>query len=129
MSRATSVAELCEWTGGEILRGRADDRFTGTGIDSREVGEGDLFVAIVGPNHDAHRFVGEVLAKGAAGALVQSERLEETLPRSGGFVVQVADTTRALADLARGHRRTFDGPVIGVLAWLTTVPLEDAAER
>ena len=114
MSRATTLEELCEWTGGEILRGRPEDRFTGTGIDSREVGDGDLFVAIVGPNHDAHGFVGDVLTKGVAGALVQSDRLEETLPRNGGFLVHVADTTRALADLARGHRRTFDGPVIGI---------------
>ena len=69
MSAPATVAELCAWTGGQLIRGHEDQTFTGTVIDSRAVGAGDLFVAIVGPNHDAHRFVGDVLMSGAAGAL------------------------------------------------------------
>lgn len=114
MSLPTSVESLCAWTGGQRLRGRADQTFGGTVIDSRAVSPGDLFVAIVGPNHDAHRFVGDVLLAGAAGALVQTERVEETLPRCDGFLVHVDDTTKALADLARGHRAGFDGPLVGI---------------
>lgn len=114
MSAAASVDELLAWTGGQLIRGRGDQSFTGTVIDSRAIRDGDLFVAIVGPNHDAHRFLGDVLLAGAAGALVQSDRLEETLPRSDGFLVHVDDTTRALADAAHGHRQAFDGPLIGI---------------
>lgn len=110
----TRVDELCAFTGGSLIRGRADQCFSGTRIDSREVTANDLFVAIVGPNHDAHRFVADVLQSGAAGALVESDRLEETLPRGDGFLVHVEDTTRALADLARGHRASFAGPLIGI---------------
>jgi UDP-N-acetylmuramoyl-tripeptide--D-alanyl-D-alanine ligase len=68
------------------------------------------------PNHDAHRFVDEVLAKGAAGVLVQTDPVEERLGAGSddGFRVRVEDTTRALADLAHGHRRQFDGPLIGI---------------
>ena len=114
MSLPATVEQICAWTGGSLLRGRPDQIFSGTKIDSREVGEGDLFVAIVGPNHDAHRFLGNVLLGGAAGALVQSDRIEDTLPRSDRFLVHVEDTTRALADLARGHRQSFAGPLIGI---------------
>lgn len=114
MSAAASVDDLCTWTNGQLVRGRGDQVFTGTKIDSREVAAGDLFVAIVGPNHDAHRFLGDVLAGGAAGALVQMDRIEETVARTDGFLVHVEDTTRALADLARGHRSRFDGPLIGI---------------
>jgi UDP-N-acetylmuramoyl-tripeptide--D-alanyl-D-alanine ligase len=114
MSVAASAAQICEWTGGQLLRGRPDQTFTGTVIDSREVRSGDLFVAIVGPNHDAHRFVSDVLARGAAGVLIQSDRIEDTLVRSDGFIVHVDDTTRALADLARGHRQGFSGPLIAI---------------
>ena len=114
MSAPTSVEDLCAWTGGDLLRGRSDAAFHGTAIDSRAVRPGDLFVAIVGPNHDAHQFVGAVLTAGAAGAVVQSDRVEETLPRGESFLVHVDDTTRALAQLAHGHRRAFDGPLIGI---------------
>ena len=33
--------------------------------DSRQAQSGDLFVALIGENHDAHDFVADVLAKGA----------------------------------------------------------------
>ena len=64
---AARADRICEWTGGSLLAGRGDQIARGTKIDSREVGAEELFVAIVGPNHDAHRFVPEVLAKGVAG--------------------------------------------------------------
>ncbi len=114
MSLPSSAQQICEWTGGSLLRGRADQAFTGTKIDSREVGGGDLFVAIVGPNHDAHRFLADVLRAGAAGALVQSDRIGDPLPSGDGFLVPVEDTTRALAEVARGHRQSFAGPLIGI---------------
>ncbi len=114
MSAPASVGSLLEWTGGQLIRGPRDRSFTGTVIDSREVSPGDLFVAIVGPNHDAHRFVDAVLEAGATGALVQSDRLSEPATDGDGFLVQVDDTSRALADLARGHRQGFDGPLIGI---------------
>ncbi|MBB82534.1 MAG: UDP-N-acetylmuramoylalanyl-D-glutamyl-2, 6-diaminopimelate--D-alanyl-D-alanine ligase [Deltaproteobacteria bacterium] len=109
-----TVEDLCAWTQGEIVRGRDDQTFTGTKIDSREVASGDLFVAIVGPNHDAHRFLGDVMRSGAAGALVQMDRIEETIARTDGFLVHVDDTTAALAALARGHRESFEGPLVGI---------------
>ncbi|MEM9175943.1 MAG: UDP-N-acetylmuramoyl-tripeptide--D-alanyl-D-alanine ligase [Myxococcota bacterium] len=109
-----SVDDLCAWANGQIVRGRGEQIFGGTKIDSREIVTGDLFVAIVGPNHDAHRFLGDVLAGGAAGALVQMDRIEETVARTDGFLVHVDDTTRALAAIAEGHRARFDGPLIGI---------------
>lgn len=114
MSVSATAQMACEWTGGSLLRGRPDQTFTSTVIDSREAGAGDLFVAIVGPNHDAHRFAGDVLSKGAAGILIQTDRIEDTLGRSDGFIIHVEDTTPALADLARGHRQSFDGPLIAI---------------
>ena len=114
MSVPVTTESLCEWTGGTVLRGRADQTFDRTIIDSRDAGPGALFVAIVGERHDAHRFVEEVLLSGAAGVLIQSDRMDATLGPSEGFVVHVEDTTRALGDLARGHRQRFDGPLIGI---------------
>ena len=60
---------------GQLLQGVDGARMVGcdattpirtVATDSRRVGAGDLFVALAGASHDAHRFVPEVLAHGAA---------------------------------------------------------------
>ena len=49
-------------TGGHWASGAAGDRpITGVSIDSRTLAAGDLFVALVGPTHDGHDFVGKAL--------------------------------------------------------------------
>ena len=111
---AMRADRVCEWTGGSLLAGPSDRVARGTRIDSREVGADELFVAIVGPNHDAHRFVPEVLARGVAGVLVQRGRCDETLVPGRAFVIEVDDTTQALAALGRGHRGDYAGPLVGI---------------
>jgi len=74
--------------------------FTLVCTDSRAVAEGSLFIALRGAHHDAHRFVAEALRKGAVAALVESAPPDAPLDRL--FVV--ADTTRALGDLAAWTR-------------------------
>ena len=114
MSEAFDARDVCGWTGATLAAGSPDTRFTGAKIDSRVVGRGDLFVAIVGPNHDAHRFLPEVAAAGAAGALVAAgHRPDAALPKA--FVLlEVADTTKGLGALGAGHRSRFTGPVIAI---------------
>ncbi|MDP8994828.1 MAG: Mur ligase domain-containing protein, partial [Pseudomonadota bacterium] len=63
------------WASEEIaaaVSGTARGAFEATGVafDSREIGPGDLFVALKGETTDGHRFVGQAFAAGAAGALV-----------------------------------------------------------
>ncbi|MDZ4800352.1 MAG: UDP-N-acetylmuramoyl-tripeptide--D-alanyl-D-alanine ligase [Bryobacteraceae bacterium] len=77
-------------------------------IDSRTVKPGDLFIAIVGDTHDGHTFVEEVLAKGAAAAVVSRDLGED--PR----LIRVDETLRALQALAAVARRQWDGRVVGV---------------
>ena len=72
-----------------------------------------LFVAIRGPRHDAHEFLTEAVAAGAAGLVVERGR---ALPEAaaGCAVIAAPDTTRALGALAAGHRASFAGPVIAI---------------
>ena len=113
MSAPASVNDVCSWTRGKLIRGQRDQTFASTVIDSRETSPESLFVAIIGPNHDAHRFVAEVLERGAAGVLVSAD-LDWDALSGEGFIVRVKDTTLALADLAREHRKAFEGPLIGI---------------
>jgi UDP-N-acetylmuramoyl-tripeptide--D-alanyl-D-alanine ligase len=99
------------WTAAEIAAATAgtpsaDFAATGVAFDSREVGSGDLFVALTGESTDGHRFLPQAFAQGAAGAIV-SDLTDH--PH-----VRVADTFAALNDLGRAARARMSGTVIGV---------------
>ena len=103
MSPLWSAAEIAEATGGAV-RGEFD--VAGATFDSREVGPGDLFIALKGEATDGHRFVAQAFAAGAAGALVSEE--------VDGPHVLVADTMQALNDLARASRARSQARIVGV---------------
>jgi UDP-N-acetylmuramoyl-tripeptide--D-alanyl-D-alanine ligase len=66
-----------------------------------------VFFAIHGPRFDGHDFLHDVAARGALAAVVhRGADVPAGLP-----LVRVADTTRALADLARHARRATSVPV------------------
>lgn len=104
---------------------------TGVSIDSREIGPGELFFAIRGPNHDGHAFVAAALARGAAGAVVATGAPlpadAATLPADAAppkprgpapapppFLLEVQDPTAALGALAR-DRRIRSGATIAAI--------------
>ena len=101
--------ELALATGGTVVQSGA--AVTSVSTDSRTVGEGQLFIPLVGENFDGHAYIDMALEKGAAGCLCS--RVPETL-QSGKFYVQVADTAVALRDLSGHYRSRFDIPVVQV---------------
>jgi UDP-N-acetylmuramoyl-tripeptide--D-alanyl-D-alanine ligase len=99
------------WTAAEIAQatgGTASGDFTveGVAFDSREVGPGDLFVALTGETTDGHRFLPQAYNQGAAGALVSAS--------AAGPHVRVPDTFAALESLAGAARGRTQATVIGV---------------
>lgn len=99
------------WTSDEIAAatgGTTSEPFEVTGVtfDSREVGPGDLFVAMPGTVHDGHRFVDAAIAAGARGAIVSQ-------PISGPHVL-VEDTFAALQALGRASRERSRATILGI---------------
>lgn len=99
------------WTSDAIAaatRGTASAAFVAEGVafDSREVGPGDLFVALKGAEADGHDYVGRAFAAGAAGAVV-SRAVD-------GPHILVDDTTDALVALARRARERTAARIVGV---------------
>tara|TARA_R110000823_G_scaffold91174_4_gene201125 strand:+ start:12023 stop:13393 length:1371 start_codon:yes stop_codon:yes gene_type:complete len=106
MMREMTLAEV-QTTLEARLQG-SDRSFRGVSSDSRKLQQGDLFVALTGPRFDAHEYLADVAAAGAAGAIV-SRRVEVDLPQ-----LVVSDTRRALGLLAAYNRKLFNGPLIGI---------------
>ena len=80
---------------------------TGYSIDSRTIREGELFFAIKGEVHDGHKFVAEVLAKGAIAVVVSDIE-------AGDRLIQVADTLIALQHLASAMVKDWRGKLVAV---------------
>ena len=77
--------------------GNEDIDITGVNIDSRRIGKGHLFVAMVGTQVDGHQFISKAIAQGAAAILC--ERLPEETSE-GVTYVQVDSTEDAVGKVA-----------------------------
>lgn len=93
---ALRAAEVAALTGGQLFAPAGAEIVVGGNVvrDSREVGEGDLFVAIAGESNDGHEYAQRAHAAGAV--LTLAER-ELTVPH-----VRVENTVVALGKLAAG---------------------------
>ena len=107
-----TTREIAEITGGSLVGGASgDEQVTGAArIDSREVGEGDLFAAFLGEHVDGHDYLDAARTAGATAALVTEDR--------GTPAVRVADVREALSALAHAQleRARTENPDLVVLA-------------
>ncbi|PID42954.1 MAG: UDP-N-acetylmuramoyl-tripeptide--D-alanyl-D-alanine ligase [Proteobacteria bacterium] len=106
MIQSCSFSRLAEITGGH-LRG-TDGHFQSISTDTRRMSQGDLFVALIGPNFNGNRFVGQARQNGACAALV-SEYSDSPLPQ-----IRVENTLVALRALAADNRNQFGGLIFAV---------------
>jgi UDP-N-acetylmuramoyl-tripeptide--D-alanyl-D-alanine ligase len=109
---ALTAADVAAATRGRLVAGPATTSIGRISIDSRSLAAGDFFVAIRGERFDGHAFAAEAVARGAAGVLVSDAA---TVPQgTSAVVVEVADTTAALQDLARWVRRKSGAKVVAI---------------
>ncbi|MBN1995687.1 MAG: UDP-N-acetylmuramoyl-tripeptide--D-alanyl-D-alanine ligase [Anaerolineae bacterium] len=96
-------------------------------IDSRQAGEGALFVALPGANTDGHLFVEDAFERGAIAAIVHRPVEGGRLIKTGQPItvsalahedlpvcIQVQDSLTGLQQLAIFWRKKFDPRVIGI---------------
>jgi UDP-N-acetylmuramoyl-tripeptide--D-alanyl-D-alanine ligase len=93
---------LAELATGAVPRGARALRAVAT--DTRVLGGGELFVALAGERFDAHDFLADAVARGAAALVVHDARRAAGL---GVPVYEVPDTLVALGRLARHWRRAW----------------------
>ena len=99
-----SAQELAQACRGKIVRGDESTRITSYGIDTRRLDRASAFFALDSEHSDGHRFLGEARAAGAIAAIIQHVPDLENAP---DVLIQVEDTTAALADCAIEMRKRF----------------------
>ena len=106
------VDDLLSVVDGRLHGPPSEISFTGASVDSRRVTTGSLFVALSGERVDGHVFVEDALRAGAVAALVSHP---VALPAQiAAPQVVVADTLRALQDLAAWWRSRHAVRVVGI---------------
>ncbi|MDH3974727.1 MAG: UDP-N-acetylmuramoyl-tripeptide--D-alanyl-D-alanine ligase [Deltaproteobacteria bacterium] len=113
MTPSFTASEIVESTGGELVHGQRDSLFSGVSIDSRNIGEGELFWAIKGEHHNGNDYVYDALEKGAAGVVSDKAIFAPGLP--GGVVgIKVAASLAALQRLASHNRQKNPVPLVAI---------------
>ncbi len=102
------LSDILRTTGGRLIG--ADRAIAGVSTDTRAIAPGQLFVALRGERFDAHDFLVQAAAAGAAALLVSDEA---GIP-AGVPALVVDDTRLALGKLAAAWRARFAIPVIAV---------------
>ena len=103
---------IAQAVSGELLHGSPGIMAARVCTDSRLAEPGDLFVALAGERHDAHRFLPEVARRGVAAILAERDKFPADFRACA--VIAVRNTRRALGELGARYRRDFDLPVIAV---------------
>ena len=103
------------WTAGDAAAATGGSSIgnwaaTGVSIDSRTLAPGDLFIALRGPNHDGHDFIGAAFERGAAAAMVDRE-----IPYlTAAPLLQVADTLAGLASFGAAGRNRSGARILAI---------------
>ncbi|NMB27641.1 MAG: UDP-N-acetylmuramoyl-tripeptide--D-alanyl-D-alanine ligase [Tissierellia bacterium] len=83
----------------------------GVSTDSRQIQKGQLFIPLIGENFNGHKFIEQVIEKGASAALWDKA---EPVPNIDFPFILVEDTLIALQNLAKEYRSQLNVKVVGI---------------
>ncbi len=105
-----SINEIKEFTSAQIVGKGPFQLITSVVINSKEVNQSSLFVALEGENSDGHRWVKEAFNKGAAAALISKKyqtKLTQEIDLTNRALLVVDDPLKALQQFATRHVERF----------------------
>lgn len=94
------------WTGGKLI---GSGTIQGVQVDSRLVGQGDMFVCLVGERVNGHDYVQVALDNGAVALMVDHYLDGYDVPQ-----IIVEDTLQGLRHMAKAYRNTLDAYFIAI---------------
>jgi UDP-N-acetylmuramoyl-tripeptide--D-alanyl-D-alanine ligase len=103
-----TLADVATRLAGTLI-GSGSAQVASVGIDSRDIAQGALFVAIQGEVFDGHAYAADAFARGASAVVVERDRCGDV-----GIRIEVDDTLEALRELATMRRDELDIPVIAI---------------
>ena len=104
------VKDILKITNGKLICGDENIEVNYFSRDTREIKEGDTYIALKGEKFDGNDFCKDAINNGAKVCIV-SKNID---PIKGATIIKVEDTLKALQDIARFKRMQYDIPVVAV---------------
>jgi UDP-N-acetylmuramoyl-tripeptide--D-alanyl-D-alanine ligase len=121
MIKPLSLQKIINEYGGELYsavvpESAVDLLIDSISTDTREINPGDLFLALVGDNYNAHDYLQEAINKGAKALVVNVSARQKLKSLSLGPVMVwlVQDTVVALGQLAQYQRQFLKGTLVAI---------------
>ena len=114
-----NVKDLLNITDGSLIVGNSEFNLDGRDFvkDSREVKEGDIYVALKGEKFDGNDFYLDAVNKGAKVCIITKNLTDEELKivkNKGINIIKVEDTLGALQKFAKFKRNLYNIPVVAI---------------
>ncbi len=101
-----TLEEVLSAIGGKLINNTNKDIvFSSVTTNSKEAGQGMLFIPLIGERFDGHNFINDAAENGAAAALTKYNLKPD---KSDFILIKVDDTLRALQDLAKYIRNKYN---------------------
>jgi UDP-N-acetylmuramoyl-tripeptide--D-alanyl-D-alanine ligase len=115
VSYRSTIGEMTDACGGSLIYGKPERPVGTITTDSRDLGEDNLFIPIVGEKHDGHNYI-ELLVKEKklSGYLTMREELKALAMKFDSSCILCDDTVEAFGRIALRHRELVDPIVIGI---------------
>lgn len=104
------VKDILKITNGKLICGNEDIEVNAFSRDTREIKEGDTYIALKGEQFDGNDFVQEAI-KNKAKVCIVSKDIKSI---NDATIIKVEDTLKALQDIARYKRLEYNIPVIAI---------------
>jgi len=98
---------LLEASKGELIGKFCNRKFSGISTDSRNIEEGQVFIALRGETFDGHEFVEEAIRKGAGSVIIEEIRDRYSIDQN--LFIKVDSTLGALGDISKLWRSQING--------------------
>jgi Alr-MurF fusion protein len=108
-----TISHICNIVNGNFIQQHTDAKIEHLIYDSRLMisSEGSLFFALHTRQRDGHHYIEEAFKKGTRNFIIDKEIKTDLVDCN---IIKVADTLKALHQLAAYHRNKFTIPVIGI---------------
>ena len=104
------VKDILKITNGKLICGDENIEINGFSKDTREIKDGDTYIAIKGERFDGNDFCQNAVDSGAKVCIVS----KDIGAINGVAIIKVEDTLKALQDIASYKRMQYDIPVVAV---------------
>lgn len=115
MEYTADIATIAGAAGGELIAGSAHALVNTITTDSRDIGNNNLFIPLIGERFDGHQYIEELSRSGSiVGFLTMREGYKNVAVESNVSAILCRDTLSAFGNIASYHRDKIDPTVIGI---------------